>query len=183
KDMIFTIGENMSIRRFVIVEGTVATYVHGMGSTGVIVKVEADEAAKSNADFNETVKNVALQIAAGSPPAYVAKEDVPANVIEEEKTVLINQAKNDPKNAGKPEQVLEKMVLGRLGKFYSANCLLEQEYVKDDSLTVGKYVQQAAKAFGGSIKIVSFVIFEKGEGIEKREEDFAAEIAKMVNKD
>lgn len=182
-EKIALIGEKLSIRRFVIVEGTVATYVHGMGSTGVIVKVEADEAAKSNADFNETVKNVALQIAAGSPPAYVAKEDVPANVIEEEKTVLINQAKNDPKNAGKPEQVLEKMVMGRLGKFYSANCLLEQEYVKDDSLTVGKYVQQAAKAFGGSIKIVSFVIFEKGEGIEKREEDFAAEIAKMVNKD
>ena len=182
-EKIAVIGEKLNIRRFVIVEGTVATYVHGMGSTGVIVKVEADEAAKSNADFIETVKNVALQIAAGSPPSYIAKEDVPAAVIEEEKTVLINQAKNDPKNAGKPEQVLEKMVMGRLGKFYSANCLLEQEYVKDDSLTVGKYIQQAAKAFGGSIKIVSFVIFEKGEGIEKREEDFAAEIAKMVNKD
>ncbi len=182
-EKIALIGEKLSIRRFVIVEGTVATYVHGMGSTGVIVKVEADEAAKSNADFVETIKNVALQIAAGSPPSYVAKEDVPASVIEEEKTVLINQAKNDPKNAGKPEAVLEKMVMGRLGKFYSANCLLEQEYVKDDSLTVGKYVQQAAKAFGGQIKIVSFVIFEKGEGIEKREEDFAAEIAKMVNKD
>jgi len=182
-EKIALIGEKLSIRRFVIVEGTVATYVHGMGSTGVIVKVEADDAAKSNEAFADTIKNVALQIAAGSPPTYVAKEDVPASVIEEEKTVLINQAKNDPKNAGKPQQVLEKMVMGRLGKFYSANCLLEQEYVKDDSLTVGKYVQQAAKAFGGQIKIVSFVIFEKGEGIEKREEDFAAEIAKMVNKD
>ena len=179
-EKIALIGEKLNIRRFVIVEGTVATYVHGMGSTGVIVKVEADEAAKSNADFVETIKNVALQIAAGSPPSYVAKEDVPANVIEEEKTVLINQAKNDPKNAGKPEQVLEKMVMGRLGKFYSANCLLEQEYVKDDSLTVGKYVAQTAKAAGGSIKVVSFVLFEKGEGIEKREENFAEEIAKMV---
>ena len=177
-EKIALIGEKLTIRRFVIVEGTVATYVHGMGKTGVIVKFDTDVA--DSADFAECSKNIALQIAAGSPPAYVAKEDVPASAIEEEKAILVQQAKNDPKNAGKPDQILEKMVMGRLGKFYSANCLLEQEYVKDDSLTVGKYVAQTAKAAGGSIKVVSFVLFEKGEGIEKREENFAEEIAKMV---
>ncbi len=177
-EKIALIGEKLTIRRFVIVEGTVATYVHGMGKTGVIVKFDTDIA--DSADFAECSKNIALQIAAGSPPAYVAKEDVPASAIEEEKAILVQQAKNDPKNAGKPDQILEKMVMGRLGKFYSANCLLEQEYVKDDSLTVGKYVAQTAKAAGGSIKVVSFVLFEKGEGIEKREENFAEEIAKMV---
>ena len=177
-EKIALIGEKLTIRRFVIVEGTVATYVHSMGKTGVIVKFDTDIA--DSADFAECSKNIALQIAAGSPPAYVAKEDVPASAIEEEKAILVQQAKNDPKNAGKPDQILEKMVMGRLGKFYSANCLLEQEYVKDDSLTVGKYVAQTAKAAGGSIKVVSFVLFEKGEGIEKREENFAEEIAKMV---
>ena len=177
-EKIALIGEKLTIRRFVIVEGTVATYVHGMGKTGVIVKFDTDVA--DSAEFAECSKNIALQIAAGSPPAYVAKEDVPASAIEEEKAILVQQAKNDPKNAGKPDQILEKMVMGRLGKFYSANCLLEQEYVKDDSLTVGKYVAQTAKAAGGSIKVVSFVLFEKGEGIEKKEENFAEEIAKMV---
>ena len=178
-EMVAMIGEKIKIRRFEIVEGTVATYIHGAGSTGVVVKFTTD--AADNAAFAECAKNVALQIAAGNPPKYVNKEDVPANEIAEEKAVLIQQAKNDPKNANKPEAILEKMVGGRLGKFYERVCLVEQAYVKDDKMTVGQYVASVAKEIGASIKVDSFKIYEKGEGIEKREEDFAAEIAKMVN--
>ncbi len=175
------IGEKIKIRRFEIVEGTVSTYIHGMGTTGVVVKFEADDAALNHAGFAEYAKNIALQIAAGNPPKYVNKEEVPQSEIEEEKAVLIQQAKNDPKNANKPDAILEKMVGGRLGKFYERVCLVEQPYVKDDKLTVGQYTAACAKEFGGAIKIVSFKLFEKGEGIQKREENFAEEIAKMVN--
>ena len=179
-EKIAQIGEKLSIRRFAIVEGTTSTYIHGMGTTGVIVKFEADEAAKNNAGFAEFAKNIALQIAAGSPPTYVAKEDVPASVLDEEKAIVLAQLQNDPKNANKPAQILEKMVIGKVGKYYEANCLLEQAYVKDDKLTVGKYVEATAKEFGGKIKVVSFTLFEKGEGLQKREENFAEEIAKLA---
>lgn len=180
-EMVAVIGEKIKIRRFVIVEGTVATYIHGAGATGVIVKFVADDAAKNNEGFAEYAKNIALQIAAGNPPKYVNKDEVPASEIEEEKNVLVQQAKNDPKNANKPDAILEKMVGGRLGKYYERVCLVEQAYVKDDKLTVGQYTEATAKELGGSIRIDSFTIFEKGEGIEKREENFAEEIAKMVN--
>ena len=179
-EKIAQIGEKLSIRRFAIVEGTTSTYIHGMGTTGVIVKFEADEAAKNNAGFAEFAKNIALQIAAGSPPTYVAKEDVPESVLAEEKAIVMTQLQNDPKNANKPAQILEKMVIGKVGKYYEANCLLEQAYVKDDKLTVGKYVEASAKEFGGKIKVVSFTLFEKGEGLQKREENFAEEIAKLA---
>ena len=179
-EKIAQIGEKLSIRRFAIVEGTTSTYIHGMGTTGVIVKFEADEAAKNNAGFAEFAKNIALQIAAGSPPTYVAKEDVPASVLDEEKAIVLTQLQNDPKNANKPVQILEKMVIGKVGKYFEANCLLEQAYVKDDKLTVGKYVEACAKEFGGKIKVVSFTLFEKGEGLQKREENFAEEIAKLA---
>ena len=178
-EMVAMIGEKIKIRRFEIVEGTVATYIHGAGSTGVVVKFTTD--AADNAAFAECAKNIALQIAAGNPPKYVNKDEVPESEIAEEKAVLIQQAKNDPKNANKPEAILEKMVGGRLGKFYERVCLVEQAYVKDDKMTVGQYVASVAKEIGASIKVDSFKIYEKGEGIEKREEDFAAEIAKMVN--
>ena len=112
--------------------------------------------------------------------AYLDKESVPASVLEEEKAILIKQMEQDPKMAGKPQQVLEKIVEGKLGKYYENNCLLEQAYVKDDSMSVSKYVASVAKALGGSIKVTGYVRFDKGEGLEKREEDFAAEIAKMV---
>ena len=181
KNNIFKIGEKLSIRRFVIVEGTVATYIHGTGSTGVIVAFDADDAAKNHADFADMAKNITLQIAAGSPPAYVSEAEVPQSAIDEEMAVLRAQAKNDPKLANKPDAILDKILSGKLGKFYERVCLLNQEYVKDDSLTVGKYIAQSAKAFGGNITVKSFVIFEKGEGIAKREENFADEIAKMVN--
>jgi elongation factor Ts len=179
KDMIFTIGENMNIRRFLVVEGVLTSYIHGKGSTGVIVKFEADDAVASNEGFAAFAKNIALQVAA-MPVLYLDKDSVPAKDLEEEKSIILTQLHNDPKNANKPAQILEKMVVGKLGKFYEKNCLLEQAYVKDDKMSVGKYVEASAKEFGGSIKVVGFFMYEKGEGLEKREDDFAAEIEKMV---
>ena len=181
KDMIFTIGENMNIRRFLVVDGVVSTYIHGKGSTGVIVNFEVDAAVKNNPAFAEVAKNVALQVAA-MPVLYLNKESVPEKDIEEEKAIILAQLNNDPKNANKPQNILEKMVVGKLGKFYEKNCLLEQAYIKDDKMSVGAYVNASAKELGGSIKVVGYNLYEKGEGLEKREDDFAAEIAKMVNK-
>lgn len=180
KDMIFTIGENMNIRRFVIVDGVVSTYIHGNGGTGVVVKFIADDAAANHPGFAEFAKNIALQIAAGNPPAYVNKEQVPAAAVEEEKAILIAQIKNDEKNASKPDAIIEKMVTGKIGKFYERVCLVEQDYVKDDSMKVGKYVEACAKEFGGAIAIDSFYLYEKGEGLEKREDNFGDEIAAML---
>ena len=176
-DKTYTIGEKLSIRRFTIVEGTVATYIHGLGATGVIVNFETNLA--DNEAFAECAKNVALQTAA-MPVQYLNRESVPASVLEEEKAILIKQMEQDPKMAGKPMQVLAKIVEGKLGKFYENNCLLEQAYVKDDSMSVSKYVASVAKELGGEIKVVGYVRYDKGEGIQKREEDYAAEIAKMV---
>ena len=173
-----TIGEKLSIRRFTIFEGAVATYIHNKGETGVVVTFNTDVADKPG--FAECGKNVALQVAA-MPVLYLNKESVPASVLEAEKEILVNQMKQDPKMANKPDAVLAKIVEGRIGKYYENNCLLEQAFVKDDSLTVGKYVASVAKELGGTIVVTGFTRFDKGEGIQKREEDFAAEIAKMVN--
>jgi elongation factor Ts len=173
----YKIGEKLSIRRFVIVEGVVSTYIHGMGATGVVVSFDTDLADK--AEFAECAKNVALQTAA-MDVKYLDKESVPAEVLAEEEAILIKQMKEDPKMANKPEAVLANIVKGRLGKFYENNCLLEQAYVKDDSMSVSKYVASVAKELGGSIKVTGYVRFDKGEGIEKREEDYGAEIAKMI---
>ena len=177
-ELISVIKENLSVRRFVIVEGVTSSYIHGFGTTGVVVKFDTDVADKDG--FAEYAKNIALQIAAGNPPQYVNIEDVPAEAVAEEKAVLIAQMKNDPKNANKPDQILEKIVSGRLGKFYERVCLVEQAYVKEDSMKVGAYTQATAKELGGNIKIASFILFEKGEGIEKKEENFAEEIAKLT---
>ena len=173
----YKIGEKLSIRRFTVVEGVVSSYIHGLGMTGVVVNFVTDVADKPG--FAEFAKNVALQTAA-MPVQYLNREAVPASVLEEEKAILIKQMQQDPKMANKPAQVLEKIVEGKLGKFYENNCLMDQLYVKDDSLTVSKYVAQTAKELGGSIAVVGYVRFDKGEGLEKREEDFAAEIEKMV---
>ena len=176
-EQIYKIGEKISIRRFQIVEGVVSSYIHGLGATGVVVSFETDLADKDG--FKECAKNVALQTAA-MEVKYLDKESVPASVLSEEEAILINQMKEDPKMANKPEAVLANIVKGRLGKFYENNCLLEQAYVKDDSMSVSKYVASVAKELGGSIKVTGYVRFDKGAGLEKREEDFAAEIAKMV---
>ena len=177
-EQIYKIGEKISIRRFTIVEGVVSSYIHGMGATGVVVSFDTDLADK--AEFAECAKNVALQTAA-MEVKYLDKESVPASVLAEEEAILIKQMKEDPKMAGKPDNILQNIVKGRLGKFYENNCLLEQAYVKDDSMSVSKYVASVAKELGGSIKVTGYVRFDKGEGLQKREEDFAAEIAKMVN--
>ncbi len=173
-----TIGEKLSIRRFVIIEGKVATYIHNKGETGVVVKFDTDVADKDG--FAECGKNVALQVAAMTV-LYLDKESVPASVIEAEKEILVNQMKQDPKMANKPDAVLAKIVEGRIGKYYETNCLLEQPFVKDDGMSVAKYVASVAKELGGNIRVTGYTRFDKGEGIQKREEDFAAEIAKMVN--
>ena len=173
----YKIGEKLSIRRFAVVEGTVATYIHGLGNTGVVVSFNTDVADKDV--FAECAKNVALQTAAMTV-LYLDKASVPASVLEEEKAILIKQMQQDPKMANKPEAVLAKIVEGKLGKYYENNCLLEQLYVKDDSMTVAKYVASVAKELGGNITVTGYVRYDKGEGIEKREDDLAAEVAKMV---
>jgi elongation factor Ts len=182
KDKIFQIGENMSIRRFLTVNGTMSSYIHGKGTTGVIVKFVADEAAANNEGFAEMAKNIALQVAAYPNIQYVDREAVPASAVEEEMSIIKAQLKNDPKNASKPDQILEKIATGKLGKFYEANCLTENAFVRDDSMSVAKYVESCAKAFGGAIKIDSFYRYEKGEGLQKREDNLGDEIAKMLNK-
>ena len=179
-EMVFTIGEKLDIRRFDIINGTTSTYIHGNGAIGVVVSFDADDAAKNNAGFAEFAKNIALQVAA-YPVEYLNREAVPAARIAEEREIIMTQINNDEKNAKKPEQIKEKMVDGKIGKFYEANCLLDQAYVKEDSMSVQKYVDTTAKEFGGNIVVTGFVRYEKGEGIQKREENFAEEINKMVN--
>ncbi len=179
KEMIFKIGEKITIRRFVLVNGITSTYIHGTGSIGVIAKFETNVADK--AEFAAFAKNIALQIGA-YPTPYLCREQVPASVIEEEKSILLAQIANDPANAKKPEQIKVKMVEGRISKFYDNNCLVDMGYVKDDELTVGQYIAATAKELGGEIKVVEFYRFEKGEGIQKREDNFAEEIAKLTGK-
>lgn len=169
--------ENIQVRRFVRYEGHVVTYVHAGGKIGVMVKFDTDVADKDG--FTAMGKNVAMQIAAMNP-AYLDEASVPAEVIEKEKEIMIAQMKEDPKMANKPEQVLAKIVDGKIGKYYKENCLVDQQYVIDGEMTVGKYVESVAKELGGSIKITGFVRYEKGEGIQKREDDFAAEVASMI---
>ncbi|MBE6531096.1 MAG: elongation factor Ts [Ruminococcaceae bacterium] len=181
KEMIFVIGEKLSIRRFVVVEGVTSTYIHGTGSIGVVVSFDVDAAVAEKDEFVAFAKNVALQVGA-YPTPYLDRESVPASVIEEEKNILMAQIANDPANAKKPAQIIEKMVSGRIGKFYDNNCLLDMSYVKDDEIKVGKYVENTAKELGAAIKVTGFHRFEKGEGIQKREENFADEIAKLTNK-
>ena len=177
-EKIAIIGEKLTIRRFAVMEGAaIATYVHGNGSIGVIAKFDTDVADKDG--FDAFSKNIALQIGA-YPTPYLDRTQVPASVIEEEKNILLAQIANDPANAKKPDAIKAKMVEGRINKFYDNNCLVDMTYVKDEDLTVGKYVDATAKELGGKIAVVDFVRFEKGEGIQKREENFAEEIAKMT---
>ncbi len=177
KEQTFIIGEKLSIRRFVIREGVMSTYIHGNGSMGVIVNFDTDVA--DNAGFAEYSKNIALQLAA-NPCEYVDRNAVPQSVLDAELAIIMTQIKNDPKNASKPDAIIEKMAQGKIGKYYEEHCLVDQEYVKDDKMKVCEYTKACAKEFGGNIAITGFVCFTKGEGLEKREENFAEEIAKMV---
>ena len=178
QEKVLTIGENIQIRRFELVDGACVAYVHAGGKIGVIVNFDTDIDAASP-EFVAYGKDIAMQIAALNTP-YLNEAEVPAEVIEHEKSIMVEQMKNDPKMANKPQQVLEKIVSGKLGKYYKENCLVDQEFVKDNTLTVGKYTDATAKKLGGSIAIKKFIRFEKGEGIEKRQDDFAAEVASMV---
>lgn len=182
-DLILAIGENMKIRRFEVMEGNLATYVHAGGSVGVIVSFDvADEAKVATAEFKEMGKNVAMQIAAMSP-AYLDEAAVPAEVIEHEKSILASQMKEDPKMASKPDAVLAKIAAGKMGKYYKENCLVDQEFVRSDLFQgdVKGYVNSVAKELGTEIKINGFIRMTRGEGLEKREENFAEEIAKQIN--
>ena len=163
------IGEKISIRRFEIYEtsGKIETYLHMGGKVGVMV-----EAVDFTAGSEETLHDVALQIAA-SKPSYITDADVPAEVIEKEKEIMLVQMQNDEKNKNKPKEILEKIVMGKMGKFYSENCLLKQVFVKDDSKTV-------AEVIGKKFKVNRFVRWEMGEGIEKKSENLQDEVAKQV---
>ena len=174
QEKIQTIGENMIIRRFVRYEGTVATYIHMGGKISVMVKFDTDLADKD--EFKTYAKDIAMQVAAANP-SYLNKSQVPDEVIEHEKKIMTEQVINE----GKPEAIAQKIVMGKIGKYYEENCLVNQIFVKDNKLKVDQYTAQTAKALGGKIEIVDFVRFEKGEGLEKREDDFAAEVAAAVS--
>ena len=177
QDLFIKIRENMVIRRFVRLEGVLVPYVHGAGSMGVMVKLDTDLQLTDN--VYEVGKNCALQVAAMNP-AYLDRASVPAEVLENEKTIVMAQMAEDPKMASKPEQVRAKIAEGKVGKYYSENCLLEQAFVKDDKITVGKYVEDAGKKLGGKISVAQYVRFERGEGIEKKADNFAEEVAAMA---
>ena len=174
KDKILTIGENIKIRRFKKYDGVLVPYIHGGGTHAVLVQFDTDDATASKPEFLAYAKDVAMQIAAANP-AFLCKEEVPAETLEKEKEILTQQAINE----GKPQAIAEKMVMGRIGKYYKENCLLEQPFIKDDKISVQQYTNQVAKELGADIKIVAFSRFEKGEGLEKRKDDFAAEVASM----
>ncbi len=179
QDLVMVIRENMTVRRFIRVEGAVATYNHGNGKIGVITQFETTAEAAATAEFAACGKDVAMQVAALNPN-YLNKEAVPQAVIDGELEICMAQIKNDPKMANKPDAVIEKIASGRMGKFYEANCLTEQAFFKDESVTVGKYIANTGKALGAELKLVNVYRFEKGEGIEKKEDNFAAEVASMV---
>ena len=179
---IAVIGENMNIRRFEQIcapDGFVQSYIHGGGRIGILLQVQSDVI---NDAIKEATKNVAMQVAAMNPK-YVTKEEIPGDFVEHEKAILREQINNDPKESAKPDKVKEGMIAGRISKELKEICLVDQVYVKaeDGKQSVGKYLESVSKAVGADIKIKKFVRFETGEGIEKKEEDFAAEVAKQMN--
>ncbi|MBQ5347469.1 MAG: elongation factor Ts [Ruminococcus sp.] len=173
REKIQVIGENIKIRRFQRYEGACVSYVHAGGKIGVLVNFDTDAADK--AEFVTCGKDVAMQIAALGTQ-YLNRDQVPAEVIEHEKEIM----RAEVINSGKPEAIADKIVMGKINKFYKENCLVDQEFVKDSKQTVKQYVDSVAKAIGAKIAIKEFVRFEKGEGLEKRQDDFAAEVASMT---
>ncbi|WP_297720068.1 translation elongation factor Ts [Intestinimonas sp.] len=179
QEMVLVIGENIKIRRFAFfTEGVSVPYIHAGGKIGVLVNLETGLTAEQ---VEAAGKDVAMQIAALNP-RFWDKSQVTQDVLDEEKKIMMVQMANDPKMASKPEQVREKIVMGKLNKFYAENCLLQQEFVKDNSMSVEQYIAASAKALGGSITFKDAIRFEKGEGIEKKQENFAEEIAKQLGK-
>ena len=179
QEMVLVIGENIKIRRFAFfVDGVSVPYIHAGGKIGVLVNLDTDLAPEQVAEVG---KDMAMQIAALNP-RFLDKSEVDEATLEEEKKILLVQMENDPKMAAKPDKVKQGIVTGKLRKFYEENCLLQQEFVKDNSMSVEQYVAKVAKEQGGSIKLKAAVRFEKGEGIEKKQENFAEEIAKQLAK-
>ena len=179
QEMVLVIGENIKIRRFAFfTEGVSVPYIHAGGKIGVLVNLETGLTAEQ---VEAAGKDVAMQIAALNP-RFWNKTQVTQDILDEEKKIMMVQMENDPKMASKPEQVREKIVMGKLNKFYAENCLLQQEFVKDNSMSVEQYIAASAKALGGSITFKDAIRFEKGEGIEKKQENFAEEIAKQLGK-
>ena len=173
QEKVLTIGENIQVRRFERMEGACVAYVHAGGKIGVLVNFDIDVADKP--EFVACGKDVAVQIAALNTP-YLNRDEVPAEVLEHEKEVMRQQVLNE----GKLEAIADKIVMGKINKYYKENYLVDQEFVKDNKSSVSQYVNSVAKQLGGKIAITKFVRFEKGEGIEKRQDDFAAEVASMV---
>ena len=179
KELILVIKENIKIRRFVRYEGVCSAYVHGGGTHGILVNFETTNDIDSKDEFTAYGKDIAMQVAAANP-SYVDEASVPAEVVAKEKEIMLVQMSQDPKNANKPEAVKQKMIEGKIKKFLKENCVVDQEFVKDGDLAVAQYTAKVAKDLGGDIKIVKFARFQKGEGPEKRADDFAAEVASMV---
>ncbi len=175
QEKILVIGENIKIRRFVRYEGPCVAYIHAGGTHGVLVNFEVSDEVFAKPEFEVYGQDVAMQVAAANP-SYLNKADVEPEVLEKEKEILTQQAINE----GKPAAIAEKMVAGRIAKYYKENCLVEQAFVKDDKQTITAYTNATAKELGGDIKIVAFTRYEKGEGIEKKVDDFAAEVASMT---
>jgi len=181
-DKVLVIGENINVRRFArYATGMTVPYIHAGGKIGVLVNMEVSDDIAGKAEVTELGKDVAMQIAAMNP-TYLDKSDVAAEVLDKEKEILMAQAIEENKNAAKPkpEAIIEKMVMGRVGKYYEENCLLQQAFVKENKTSVEKHIAEVAKQCGGSIKVVGFVRFATGEGIEKRQDDLAAEVEKLV---
>ena len=179
KNLILVIKENIKVRRFVRYEGVCSAYVHGGGTHGILVNFETTNGIEAKDEFAAYGKDVAMQVAAANP-SYVDEAAVPAEVVAKEKEIRLAQAKEDPKNAKKPDAIIEKIVMGGIGKYFKEICLLQQPFVKDDKVSVEDHIAAVAKQIGASIKLVGYTRFEKGEGIEKRQDDLAEEVAKLV---
>jgi len=177
QEMVLVIGENIKVRRFARYDtGLSVPYVHMGGRIAVLVNLETES---TDAAVIELGKDIAMQIAALNP-TYMDKSDVSEEFIAKEKEIRLAQAKEDPKNAKKPDAIIEKIVMGGIGKYFKEICLLQQPFVKDDKVSVEDHIAAVAKQIGASIKLVGYTRFEKGEGIEKRQDDLAEEVAKLV---
>lgn len=183
QDKVLTIGENLQIRRFERYDETTVNvgYTHMGGVIGVLVGLEVSDNLKGNAVVAELGKDIGMQ-AAAMRPLFMDKSDVDQATLDKEKEILLAQAMEENKTAAKPkpQQIIEKMVMGRIGKYYEENCLLQQAFVKENKVSVEKHIAAVAKELGGSIKLVKYTRYEKGEGIEKKQDDFAAEVASMA---
>ena len=182
QEMVLTIGENIQIRRYErYIYGMSIAYNHMNGRIGVLLNMEVTPGLEENETVIELGKDIAMQIAAMNP-MFRDKSDVSQETLDKEKEIQLAQMDNDPKMANKPQQVKEKIVLGKLGKYYEENCLMQQAFVKENKISVEQHVAQVAKAVGGEIKIKGYHRFERGEGLEKKQENFAEEIAKQLEK-